>query len=897
MATQIIAKFVEKINAEGVTAGQKSAHIVQCLKACSKLVPLIYLNNIHNTAILEFANTYFHELQGAARSEAFPYVATIIDKYNKMCADYFGFIYRFNHQYEITDASPLGAAIKARNEDEINAILDTIPIQDLKYLAKPHMNLLSILSKLLLVKSVQHLALLTDDDQFGDLYKRIKDEFEETPIDNLASRLYKTTEQMAKARTILKVFITKNITILDEDKTRLKNKRIYPSMPAALEHIKTRRGERRTPTRRAVSYPDAYFILGHGGDYEFDTSYHVPKDCAIIAKATTGQLMNTTKTGVLAPLYDLHTKPYINPLKKDNLLYLIDKYKYFSLFTENTQYPNFTYTLLSTFPVEEYYRLGYSGIIKHPFRTPEGEIIDSQELMNTVHIPKNEKLSLHAETIINSYKYSMYPRSVHVRDLIAEYLDDTPMMTVEEFVNKAEREPHNIINVSQKFLFEEITEGIYYNFVCRASLFTHKLYKDGFVLDDTLHGLILSRKPENIEARNGLRKIVSEAVTKRAGTVKAAMKAAEVGNESASVGLAASASAASAASPSIASRFVKMRSMIIKLRQKFSNEKFFEFIEYLQPRIASLLGSVTDEIVVENQEYLSGNLPDFFEKIPQTRENFITIIKFLNDLYIEGHIVMEGGEPTYLRQLEITDELEEYIAHQTNDALIKRFKNKPVYVLEYMKNGYLLTLFHLAIQKHKYKFAKWLFEKSPRFSKVYVPMFNIKPFYFDILKIKGAYAPAYEPLRDIITQSGDTIKPLFVITQLLKNDSNDGRAIYKIFEPYILERNFHIQYPAIGEAMRRFGMLAPAPAPAPAAPSSLLAQRLAALRAQLRRPVNNNSNNSNSTTRKKKSASTTSSKSSRSGSSGSSRSTSSSGKGKKTIKNLRKSSNKFSNSE
>ena len=205
-----------------------------------------------------------------------------------------------------------------------------------------------------------------------------------------------------------------------------------------------------------------------------------------------------------------------------------------------------------------------------------------------------------------------------------------------------------------------------------------------------MRGLITDGAYENIEARDGLRKIISESLTTRAGIIKAAMKAANVGanDESASMGLAASASAASVASPSIASRFVKMRSMIIKLRQKFSNEKFFEFIEYLQPRIASLLGSVTDEIVIENQQYLSENLSDFLEKIPQTRENYITVIKFLNELYIEGHIVMEGSDPSYLKQLVITNELKEYISQQTNDALIDRFKNKPVYILEYMKNGY-----------------------------------------------------------------------------------------------------------------------------------------------------------------------------------------------------------------
>jgi hypothetical protein len=906
MAVQIIPNFTNKLKAVPPPSNdRKDELITKCLKVCSTLAPLIYLNRINGAAIIDFAQEYTHQLRAEALEQARPYLTTIVDKYNNNSRVGFAFIRGFNDQYEVKDTTPLGIAIKARNEDDINTILSTVPVQDLKYIGKSHINLLSMLTKLLLVKSIQHLATLVSDLEFDDLYTNVKDEFTETPIDNLSNRIYKTTEQMAKARAIVKVFLTKNINIIDENKSRLKRKHIFPSMPAAIEHIKTRRGERRTPIKRATPYPDAYFILGHGGDFNFHTTFRVPKDCAVIAKATTGQLMDTTKIGVLEPLYDLHSRPYINPLKKENLLYLIDKYKYFSLFTEQSYYPNFTYTLLSVFPIEEYYRLGYSGIIKHPFRTPEGEIIDSQELMDTVHIRKSEKLSLHAETIINSYKYSMYPRPVHVRNLIAEYLDDTPMMTVEEFVDKVEIEQDNIIRVSQKFLFEELTEGIFYNFVCRASLFTDKLYTNGFVLDDSLRGLITSGGYENIEVRGGLRKIISEALTTRAGIIKAAMKAANVGaaNESASMGLAASASAGSAASPSIASRFVKMRSMIIKLRQKFTNEKFFEFIEYLQPRISNLLGSLTDEIVVENQQYLSEQLPDLFEKITNIREHYVTIIKFLNELYIEGHIVMEGSDPSYLKQLQITNELKEYISQQTNDALIDRFKNKPVYILEYMKNSNLHSLFHLAISAHKYKFAKWLFEKCPRLSRVDVPMFGIKPYYFDLFKIKGAYVPAYEPLRDIVGQTGDIIKPIFVVTHLKNDTTNDARALYKIFEPYILERNLHIQYPVIRTMMRRFGMLAaeaaaPPPAAAAAAPTSKLAKTIATLRAKLRKPLNSNSNsnssNSNSssnkknTTKKKKGAAAASNSSSSS-------SSNSSGKGKKTIKNPKKSFNKSLN--
>lgn len=852
---KVIHNFTKFLTADPPPSEErKTALILKCLKVCASFKPALYSTEANCASIAEFANTYAHQLNEEAFNQAQPDLATIVEKNNTYCPEFFLFIRKFNDQYRITDTTPLGAALKARNEDLIISLLSEIPPNHYKYIAKDNINLLSLLSKFLLLKPIQHLAATLSDIEFQELYKFTKEDITEWPLENLGSRKYDSTEKMARARAIAKIFLMKSVPMYGSDIDMLKRARIYPTLPADLARIKTRRGERRTPVKRAVPYPAAYFILGHGGDYNFHTSLRIPHDSAIIAKATSGQLLNASKKDALAPLYDLHNKPYINPLKKDNLLYLIDKYKYFSLFTEQSLYPNFTYTLLSTFPQEDHYMLGYSGVIKYPFKKPSGEVINSRDSMDTVHIPKSDKLTQHLHKFLSSYTYSLYPKISHVHHLMLSYLSDNPDMTVQQFVEKAEKEDNNIIRVSQQFLFDTLEPGIYYNFVCRASLFTDKLYQNGFVIDDSMRGLI-REGPEHAEVRGGLRQIISEALTTRAGIVKAAMKAALPENiGSPSVGLSASASAASAASPSIASNFVKMRSMIIKLRQKFSNDKFFEFIEYLQPRIRSLLGSTTDPVVIENQEYLSIHLPDLLEKITNIREHYVTIIKFINELFIEGHIVLEGGEPTYLKQLEITDQLEGYIHTQTDEKVIDRFKNKPTYILEYMKNGYMTPLFHMAIFARKYKFAKWLFEKSPRLAQIHVPMFDIRPYYFHLLKIYGPYTPVYEPLRTIVSQTMDFIKPAFVITQLKKDMSPNARARYKIFEPYILERELHKQHPEIKATMRQFGMLAASPSPQsptsasppPAAPQSTLAERLAALRSQFRHNSSSNSNSNSS---------------------------------------------------
>ena len=886
-AGKVIHNFKKFLEADPPPSEERKTDLIlKCLKVCASFKPALYSTEPNCIAIGEFANTYAHQLSEEAFSQAQPYLETIVEKNNTYCPSFYLFIRKFNDQYKLIETTPLGAAIKARDEDLVIALLSEIPQTKYKYLAKPYINLLELLTRLLLVKPIKYLADTLSELEFNELYQFSKEDISESPLEGLGSRTYHSTKLMALGRAIAKIFLMKNVPISGSDIAMLKRAHVYPTLPADLARIKTRRGERRTPAKRAVPYPAAYFILGHGGDYNFHTSLRIPHDTAIIAKATSGQLLSASKTDALAPLYDLHNKPYINPLKKDNLLYLLDKYKYFSLFTEQSLYPNFTYTLLSTFPQGTHYMLGYSGVIKYPFKTPSGEVINSRNSMDTIHIPKSDKLSAHVQTFLNSYTYSIYPKTEQVHHLMLSYLSDNPDITVEQFVKNAESEPNNIIRVSQQFLFDTLEHGIYYNFVCRAALFTDRLYENGFVIDDSMRGLI-REGPEHMEVRGGLRQIISEALTTRAGIIKAAMKAAlpeNNGSASASAGLAAS---ASAASPSIASHFVKMRSMIIKLRQKFSNEKFFEFIEYLQPRIHALLDSTTDGIVIENQQYLSEQLPDLFEKITNVREHYITIIKFLNELYINGHIIMEGSDPSYLKQLEISDELEQYIIHQPNDALIARFKHKPIYMLEYMKNGELMTLFHIAMRAHKYKFAHWLFEKTPRIAHVYVPMFNIRPFYFDLLKIKGPYVPAYEPLRDIVSKINNFIKPIFVIGQLKKDMTVDARARYKIFEPYILERQLHIQHPEIADTMRRFGMLAAAAA----APQSTLAQRLAALRAQIPKNLSNSNSNSNSAGKGKK----TYKKHSSSGSSSSSSSSSKSSNKKKTVKSHSKSNS--SNSE
>lgn len=126
--------------------------------------------------------------------------------------------------------------------------------------------------------------------------------------------------------------------------------------------------------------------------------------------------------------------------------------------------------------------------------------------------------------------------------------------------------------------------------------------------------------------------------------------------------------------------------------------------------------------------------------------------------------------------------------------------------------------------------------------------------------------PSYEPLRDIVSQTSAIIKSAFVITQLKKDLGPNARARYKIFESYILEHELHKQHPEIKATMRQFGMLAASPSPSPspsppaaaaaAAPQSTLAQRLDALRKQIRKPSNSNnnkpSNNSGKITHKKR---------------------------------------------
>ncbi len=705
-------------------------------------------------------------------------------------------------QYFLEPGKPLYDAAVARDEDAVLSIITSIPPPDLHLITTAKETFVHFCIKNLLVEPLRYLK-----SHEYRLLPKTKEEKRKSVIDILINVDYKNFGDVKKGREIYKILNLDIITFTPEQIRGLKDKRLLETNPARLAAIRGKHSTRRLE-RRAVDFPAVYYVLGHGSDYG-RMMYTVPEDTLIFVKATPGQLIRVREKTSFGPLTDSHKSVYANPLKKNNLLYLIDKYKFFSVFNSGSKYPDFVYLLLSYFKIGDNYDFGYSGVVKAPF--PD-EPADSYRSLFS--LSKDSLLADSVDKLVDLFKYSIYPKKESVKDFIDGYVETAPGMTIGDFISNVESDP--FFYTRQLVLMAGFGPGAYYNFVCRINESTDKLYEAGFTIDESMREKLLDTAEESIKARDGLRQIVEETVQSRASVLHGALRS---NSASASVTATASASAASASAmpePKAAKLLFKIRIALIKLRQKFNQAKFNELLEYIKTHIKVF--DLGYQIVGDAFDFLENNIHLVSEQIEQTPANIKNVIELYNLVVdkTEGNLKYI---PSYLEQYVLKDaDIAEFKASSDED-LIDKYRDYPNYIIDFIHSHtpkyHILTL---AIIYEKYKFAKDIYFRNKKLATTPNKSWqnNYVYFYGPLFDLKEGFQAKHLPIYDIINDAKEAID-----TPRLRNALTSVRVgnslIYRLFIDYIRHFKLYEEFFTIRLGMRINGFQVPVAPPNPAA--------------------------------------------------------------------------------
>ena len=590
---------------------------------------------------------------------------------------------------------------------------------------------------------------------------------------------------------------------------------------------------RRNTARRPNAFENAYYIIGHGSDKDDVPPIQVPNDYAVIVKADPGQNTQVTNTNI--PLYDINRQPYINPFKKSNLLYLIDKYKFMSIFGEGTHSPDFSFTLLgyfkSTKPFPSY-KFVNSGIIKWPFRTKD-KFIDLAGSYDLLPLPLTGYLQTHMYQIIELYEYSIYPTMAQVQTAIRQMITSKPTTNIVEFmfnIHNKEHPSYKLFNINLSELFEKLPKGVIYNFSCRANAYGKKLYTQGHMIDESMRSAIVKKDQETLDARKGLQLILAEAVGTRAPMIRRVYtRSASASASAASASASASANASSSATPLNAETKLKLKSIQKKLKElprSFTREKLFTFFDYLVANMDTLL--IDNDAVRNTIDYIKERLEVFYEHLHHTRDDIKHIANFYT-AFLQTNIFKKY--PQYLEaQIIRSDELSHF-NEATAEELIEEYKDIPVYMLEfihYEKTNYPFLMF--LANRGKYDAVKYFYDKYPQLARIYYydtgfkTATNFTRCIFSRYSNKAIYplGVAYDEDRDgimrkIIKKEKEYLDHPTVRSQLA-DPKYHVNAILTIFESYIKHFKLYDEFPELRESMIEYELLEPAAGAAPAPP-------------------------------------------------------------------------------
>ena len=575
---------------------------------------------------------------------------------------------------------------------------------------------------------------------------------------------------------------------------------------AALNRIRTRKAPRQSPPRRENAFENAYYILGHGDDYNDRPTIQVPTDYAVIAKAQPGESTRATEKNT--PLYDTNTSPYINPFKKSNLLYLVDKYKFMSIFGEGTMSPNFSFTLLAFYSStdKKLITLIESGIVQWPFRTKD-KFIDKRATFGTIKLQNHYYLQDFIDIIVNLYKYSIYPTAEQVEETLLEMLHAKPSTNISDLlinIHNKEHPCYKVFHITLSELFEKLPKGVIYNFICRVNEFSDKLYATGNTIDESMRAVIAKKDQATLDARRGLQLILAEAAGTRAPMMRRLYT-----RSAASASASASANASAPPLDTATKEKIKQIKTAIKelSHSHITKAALFAFCDLL---IASVdIFTYNHRSIRALNETISRKLHLFLEQLEETDDIHKKYIE-LYTAFLKTPALKDY--PEFLSRYVITTTAYNGMAKATGPQLIEKYDSMPEYMLEFIhheKSNYTLLMMFLFIGK--YSVFSHFYEKYPQLARLQYYDYTLE-MVTNISRCLLAKYISTPPktevgyLAGLIDKEKEHIDHPALRAQLA-DSKYQNNAIMTIFEPYIKHYKLHEEFVSIGAKMREFGLL------------------------------------------------------------------------------------------
>jgi hypothetical protein len=234
----------------------------------------------------------------------------------------------------------------------------------------------------------------------------------------------------------------------------------------ALEQMRTRKSL--DPKRLTGEHAPktAFVIMGHGS--ETGSIKQVPKGCILVVQVHSGEVNYIGQNSIFVNIFnDTKKQQFLDPVQNykhvteiinKNRTFLNNQEKSLAIYREFDYYPDFTYTLISswrsdtqgqTFVVSESdklkYRLQDSGIAKYPFKKG----------LETEHKPE---IKVTKSSITLTFLRQMITRDWQYREKTSKQITDTMWQKFTELVESTVKNPIHML-IKCNLISEEFLEG------------------------------------------------------------------------------------------------------------------------------------------------------------------------------------------------------------------------------------------------------------------------------------------------------------------------------------------------------------------------------------------------------------------------------------------------------
>jgi hypothetical protein len=227
--------------------------------------------------------------------------------------------------------------------------------------------------------------------------------------------------------------------------------------------------------QRGNTHPKtAYLMLGHGE--ELPETHIVPPGCMLVVDVHSGELTYTDfNEDFLVQLE--HNEMVLNPIDNyNNVSKLMSSKKSLAIYREGDEYPDFSYTLISSWGhinneklvPEGFFLLLESGILQYPF-----------EYKYPYPIQKIVKTTDSQQKFLDMYRMSVYPKRDSINTAILSTFKKLPRIPTLAHIlhsahTKIDSPLYKLLRIKQSELFEmvsrgELEPGIFYNLICRKT--------------------------------------------------------------------------------------------------------------------------------------------------------------------------------------------------------------------------------------------------------------------------------------------------------------------------------------------------------------------------------------------------------------------------------------------